>query len=134
MKKITNFLFPVLLGFMIYNFFIKNTAEADATQSYQQVLEGKAVIIDVREQDEVKDDMIKGALWFPLSKMEENRTSVIRTIKEMAQGKNIYVYCRSGNRSGRVKGHLKEANIASINLGGYSALVNDKLPTQPGPQ
>lgn len=127
-------MFPVLLGFMIYNFFIKNTAEADATQSYQQVLAGKAVIIDVREKDEVKDGMIKGALWYPLSEMEQNREQEIKKIKEAAKDKGIFVYCRSGNRSGKVQGYLKEAGIKSTNLGGYSALVNDKLPTQPGPQ
>ena len=134
MNIVKNYLFPLLLGTLVYTFFLRNTAEADANQSYELYRQGKAVIIDVREQDEVKEGMIKGALWFPLSLMETNRDGEIKKIKETAKDKEIFVYCRSGKRSGKVQGYLKEAGIKSVNLGGYSSLVDEKLPTQPGPQ
>ena len=133
MNKISNYLYIGLLGIFIFNFFIKNQAEADAKKSYESYKAGKAILIDVREKAEVKAGMIKGALWIPLSKLEADPKEEVEKLKQLTANKEIYVYCRSGNRSGRVKSLLKDAGISSINLGGYSGLVNDSLPIQPGP-
>jgi rhodanese-related sulfurtransferase len=133
MKKLSNYVFIGLLGFLVFNFFIKNRAQADAKQSYDSYLAGKAIFIDVREEGEVKDGMIKGALWFPLSRIEENKKSEISKIQDATKGKSIFVYCKSGNRASKVKAYLEEAGSKSMNMGGFSGLVNDGLPTQPGP-
>jgi rhodanese-related sulfurtransferase len=133
MKEINNYLFLGFIFYMIFSLFFKNSAEADPKQSYENYIAGKAVFLDVREEDEIRDGMIKGAFWFPLSKMEKNKISVISKIKEVSKGKKIYIYCRSGNRSGKVKDYLTNSNIESINLGGYSTLLEKNLPTQSRP-
>lgn len=130
MKKTTNYFFLFLIGFSIYTFFFRGTAEADPHQSYKSYLEGQAIFIDVREEDEVKDGMIKGALWFPLSKFMTNKNDDINNIKKLASNKQIFIYCRSGNRSGRMQKYLEEAGIKSINMGGYQDLIAKNLPTQ----
>jgi rhodanese-related sulfurtransferase len=134
MKKLTNVVYAILFGFIIFNFFIKNSAEADVKRSYESYLSGEAVFIDVREENEVRDGMIKGAIWIPLSKISSNKEKEIIKIKEIATDKKIFVYCRSGSRSGRVQEYLKEAGVKSINMGGYSGLVSENLPTQIGPK
>lgn len=134
MKKLSNIFFVALLGFVFFNFFIKNSAEADAKKSYDDYLAGKAIIIDVREEQEVKEGMIKGAHWIPLSRIEKETKTEIIKIKELAKDKSIFLYCRSGRRSGMAKGYLEESGITAINLGGMSDLVNENIPTQPSPQ
>lgn len=134
MKKLNKLFFISLLSLLIFNFFIKNKAEADAKQSYDQFLAGKAVFIDVREEAEVNEGMIKGAVWFPLSQIEKDKTTEIEKIKTITKDKEIYVYCRSGNRSGKVKSYLEQAGLKAVNMGGYNSLVSEKIPTQPGPK
>jgi len=134
MKKLNKIVFVSLLSLLVFNFFIKNKAEADARQSYDQFLAGKAVFIDVREEAEVNEGMIKGAVWFPLSQIEKDKTTEIEKIKTITKDKEIYVYCRSGNRSGKVKSYLEEAGLKAVNMGGYNSLVSEKIPTQPGPK
>jgi coproporphyrinogen III oxidase-like Fe-S oxidoreductase len=63
MKKISNFLFIGIFGFLVFNFFFKNQAEADAKKSYESYQSGNAIFVDVREESEVKEGMIKGAHW-----------------------------------------------------------------------
>lgn len=129
MKKFSNYAFIALFGLLVFNIFIKNGAEADAQQSYNSYLAGKAIFIDVREEDEVKHAMIKGALWFPLSKIEQDKTSEIKRIQDAAKGKEIFIYCKSGNRASKVKAYLKESEIKSVNMGGFSTLAKENLPT-----
>jgi rhodanese-related sulfurtransferase len=134
MKKLGNYFLIALFGMLVFNFFIKSRPEADAKKSYESYTAGKAVFIDVREEGEVKDGMIKGALWVPLSKIEQDQKAQITKIQEATKGKEIFIYCRSGNRSSKVKTYLEESGTKSVNMGGYSSLVNEGLHTQPGPQ
>ncbi len=119
---------------IIFNIFYKDSAEADPKKSYESYLSGKAVFIDVREFDELKDGMIKGALWYPLSKIEADKNLELAKIRENSKNKEIYFYCRSGNRAGKVQNYLENIGIKSINMGGFSNLVKEGLPTQPGPK
>ncbi len=129
MKK-SGLLFLVIFFSFIFS---NNHAKADAIESYNHYLEGKAIFIDVRELQEVNEGMVKGALWFPLSKIEADKKNEIAKIKEIALNKEIFLYCRSGRRSEIVRGFLSEASIPSTNLGGFSDLVDAKIPTQSGP-
>jgi rhodanese-related sulfurtransferase len=133
-KFFSTYLFPLLLALLVYQTFFRNVAEAEAKPAYDLLLAGKAVFIDVREESEVKEGMIKGALWIPLSKIEENKSAEVEKIKNLGKNKQVFLYCRSGNRSGKVKSYLQDAGQLSVNLGGYSSLVDEKIPTQSGPQ
>ena len=84
----------------------------------------KAVIVDVREKDEIESGMIKDAKWFPLSKIQTD-PQWEKDFAKLTQGKKIFLYCRSGNRSGKVKDILEKKGIESENIGGYEALKKD---------
>ncbi len=134
MNKFLNILGFALLSIFIFNTFIRNHAEADVKESYSKIIQGKAIIIDVREESEVKEGMIKDALWIPLSKIDANPKAETESIKKLAQGKEVFLYCRSGARSGKVQGILEKEGVKSVNLGGFSSLSNENLPTQSGPK
>ena len=55
MKKTLNILSILFLGILVFNTFFRNRAEADVKESYAKISEGKAIIIDVREESEVLD-------------------------------------------------------------------------------
>lgn len=97
-------------------------------EAYQMAKEGKAVIVDVREQNEIKEGMIDHAQWFPLSKIKENKNWK-KDFEKMTDGKQIFLYCRSGNRSGQVQEILKKEGIPSENIGGYETLKTE-LPVK----
>lgn len=119
MKKI------IILFLSLLSFYVIAVSPKEA---YQLAKEGKAILIDVREEDEIKDGMIDVATWFPLSKIENNKNWKNEFVA-ITQGKEIYLYCRSGARSGKVQSILKENKIVSQNLGGFLTLGNI-LPTK----
>lgn len=69
----------------------------------------KLVLIDVREDEEVAEGMIQGAIHIPLGQLPDR-------LDEIPQAEEVILVCRSGNRSGRALGYL-EAN-------GYKGLKN----------
>ncbi len=97
---------------------------------YEMAQEGKAIIVDVREENEIADGMVKGAKWFPLSKINQDK-NWDQEFKKMTGEKKVFVYCRSGGRAGRVKGMLHDKGTESVNFGGFMTLQNE-LPTQKG--
>lgn len=122
-------LITLLLSLLSFNLF----AETDPMRAYEQVKKGDAVLIDVREADEIKSGMIKDALWFPMSKITEG-LGWKADLQEMTKGKKIYLHCRSGARSGKVLNILKTNGIESENLGGYITLKNVLPVNKPEPQ
>lgn len=99
----------------------------DPKTAYSMVQKNDAVIVDVREEEEIKAGMIKDAKWFPLSKVENDKNWKEDFIK-IAEGKKVFLHCRSGVRSEKVKDILKKNGIDSENLGGYKTLKHE-LPT-----
>lgn len=110
-----------LLSFAAYG-------EINVKEAYSLSQEGKAVIIDVREKDELPAGMINGAQWFPLSKVKEDKNWK-NEFQKLTAGKKIFLHCRTGNRSGQVQEILKKNDIASENIGGYEELKK-VLPTK----
>ena len=130
MKKILNYMMYPLMGFLIFNLFFRNMAQADGLKAYELMTAGKAVILDVREKDEIKDGMIKGATWIPLSDLSSKPDETIKALKTTLKDKELYVYCRSGNRSGKFINQIKDSGIKGINIGGYSDLIEKGLLAQ----
>jgi rhodanese-related sulfurtransferase len=98
-----------------------NAFSTDPKTAYDMAQKGEAVIVDVREEDEIKSGMINNAKWFPLSKITNGKTWK-EDFKQLVGDKTIFLHCRSGARSGRVMNILKENGIISENLGGYETL------------
>jgi len=109
--------------------FFTTTVMATPREAYQELEDGKAVFIDVREKDEIKAGMIKGAKWIPLSEMEASTADTVSRVREVSDEKTIYVYCRTGRRSGMFLDKMKANGLSGRNLGGYQDLIQAGLPS-----
>jgi len=71
---------------------------ADEVKNKLERAADEFVLLDVREEKEVKEKRIPGSLWIPLGQLEEN-------IGKLDNKKEIAIHCHSGARS--YKGYLK---------------------------
>lgn len=110
-------------------FTLQAFAETDPKAAYALFTQGKAVIVDVREIPELKPGMVDGAHSFPLSQLEDGAKWKEAFLK-MADGKAIFLYCRSGKRSEKARGILKNNGIDSENIGGFDTGLKDILPVK----
>ena len=100
-------------------------AQTPVNNAVQMMNDDKTIVVDVREDREVQDGMIKGAKHIPLSALA-TRAGELDKYKSAP----ILVYCRSGNRSGSACNTLTKAGFENVNnlVGGISAWESANLP------
>lgn len=83
------------------------------------------LIIDVRTEAEWNLGYLENAIHIPLDTIEKNIT-----FTEPDKYKEIYLYCRSGNRSGKATSILQNLGYKNVtNIGGIqSASANLNIP------
>ena len=64
----------------------------------KNVKEGKAVIVDVREQDEWDAGHLAGAILMPSSKLKVEK-DLAELVKKLDKDTVIYTHCRAGRRA-----------------------------------
>jgi len=102
-------------------------APADAAQ---RVAAGKAVLIDVREPKEWAEAGVAApATLLPLSDLTGDRKQW-KPFLEKVGDKELILYCRTGNRSGRAAKLLAEEGYRTLNAGGFRDWQDAHLPTR----
>ncbi|WP_054949271.1 sulfurtransferase TusA family protein [Numidum massiliense] len=91
---------------------VEDRRESDAVVALDQLQEKvaageKLTIIDVREQAEYAFGHIPGAKNIPLGELEER-------LSEIDRNDDIYVICRSGNRSDLAVHTMKQAGLTKV--------------------
>ena len=83
------------------------------------------LIIDVRTEAEWDSGYLENAIHIPLDTIEKKIT-----LTETDKSKEIYLYCRSGNRSGKATSILQNLGYKNVtNIGGIqSASTNLSIP------
>lgn len=82
-------------------------------EEYQKTPNAK--LIDVREEDEYAEGHIPASINIPLSKIESTQDKITDLDTP------LFVYCRSGNRSGQAVAWLKQAGYSKVkNIGGIA--------------
>ncbi len=83
----------------------------------------EAVILDVRTQEEVDDGYIPGALHLDIYRGQD----FLDELEKLDKGKNYFVYCRTGNRSGQACGIMKGLGFQQTHnlLGGFREWEGD---------
>lgn len=93
----------------------------DCTQfleAYSKAPKGTAVLLDVRNDDEVALGILPQAVHIPLPDLPAR-------VNELPREKTIYIYCRSGARAGRAKEFLDAQGFSKVEVasnGGYEHL------------
>ncbi len=88
------------------------------------------LILDVRENAEVKDGIIANALHIPLSELPKRMAEL-----DPYRDRSVLVYCRSGSRSASAARRLRRSGFEKVyNLaGGIMAWADQHLPVaRPG--
>ncbi|MGO4493091.1 rhodanese-like domain-containing protein [Arthrobacter sp. 2YAF22_2] len=82
-----------------------------------------ALILDVREDFEIAEAMIPGALHIPMGQLQAR-------LSELDPAAPVIAVCRSGNRSARVADALNRAGFTADTMtGGMTAWTHAGLPT-----
>ena len=80
------------------------------------VFADEPLVIDVRTLEEVKTGVIQDAIHIEWTKIEEEITNL-----DISKDQPIYLYCRSGNRSGKATKILEKIGYTNaINAGGIN--------------
>jgi rhodanese-related sulfurtransferase len=89
-----------------------------------------AVIVDVREEDEVKGGMAENAVWIPTSKIKANDPQWTSFLEKTSKDKKLVFYCAAGVRAGKIAAMAAEHGFRAANMGGYKDWVAAGLPTK----
>ena len=95
-KKIICLVMPTVIGLGLTAAAAEHTTDSLA-EIKRAVEEGKAVLVDVREKKEWDEGHIKGAIFLPLSAIEDGLTAA--ELKPLPKDKIIYVHCVVGKRA-----------------------------------
>lgn len=94
--------------------------------AYKQKTDKEGILVDVRTQDEYAAGHLEGA-----ENSDYLNGSFAESIKTRDKEKTYYLYCASGNRSGKATKLMQEAGFKNVyNIGGYQALKTAGLPTK----
>jgi len=94
----------------------KNNSDVVSMEEFQsKILDENTFVLDVRTEEEFYGPLghIEGATLIPIDELS-SRMNELNKVKD----KNIYVVCRSGNRSNVGKNILKENSFHAINVDG----------------
>ncbi len=93
-------------------------------------MNSKTVLVDVRTPEEFATGHLEGAL------NSDFRGGAFATeMQNWDKDKTYYLYCASGNRSGKAAELMKEAGFRNIvNVGAFQDLKEAGLPTETGNQ
>ncbi len=114
-----------LIAWTEFGRFTRKYQDVNTTQAVQVMNRDNSVVLDVREDAEIRGGKIKGAKHIPLAQLK-TRMSELDSAKE----KPVLVYCRSGNRSAHACDLLTKGGFTDVyNLsGGVNAWESANLP------
>lgn len=124
MKKLL-IIFSVLMMNFIFAAELEKVKPVDAEK---MLTEKKAILIDVREPDELKEGMAKDAQSVPLSMMKEKKDEWEKIVATFPKDKTVIIYCRSGRRSEIVGQELTKKGLKVLNMGSFESWKEAKLP------
>jgi rhodanese-related sulfurtransferase len=103
----------------------------DPKESYGMVLNDFAVLIDVREEAELKKSgTAKPAKWIPFSKIEKNAPEWLEFKKSFPKDKQAIFYCAGGGRAQLAAESAAKDGIEARNMGGFKDWAQAGLPTR----
>jgi rhodanese-related sulfurtransferase len=98
-------------------------------EAARRVEEGKAVLIDVREPKEWAEGVAQPAQLLSLSDLRGERKDW-KAFLEKNRGRELILYCRTGNRSGTAATILAKEGFTTTNAGGFAAWKEAGLPVR----
>ncbi|HJK91109.1 MAG TPA: rhodanese-like domain-containing protein [Polyangiaceae bacterium LLY-WYZ-15_(1-7)] len=92
-------------------------ADAETVSRAEAMVQEGAILLDVRTPGEFQGGHIEGARNIPVQELSAR-------LGELEEGADVVVYCRSGARSARAAGMLRERGHEVLDLGAMSSWPN----------
>lgn len=105
------------------------TPSATAKEAMPLIQNQKAILIDVREDSEVKDGKVKDARVFPTSKM--GTPDWEQFVSSLPKDKEIFTYCARGRRAEKVAEALRAKGFKARSAGGFQEWVQSGAKSSP---
>jgi len=114
---------PALIAvlFTIAFLIITNVMKAQQAKAARALIEGGALVIDVRTPGEFAAGHLARAENIPLNDLPRRMKEIEKRLKKKDQP--IVVYCRSGNRSGMARRFLVGQGFSQVVNGGAFAML-----------
>ena len=93
--------------------FLKKLFGGSNQQEILDLLQQKAIILDVRTVGEFKQGHVQGSVNIPLDQLRKQLSRLKK------QNKPIVACCATGRRSGIAAGMLRESGVISLNAGSW---------------
>jgi rhodanese-related sulfurtransferase len=100
--------------------------EIEPRSAWDKAQRGEAIIVDVREDDEVAEIAVPGATHIPLGLLRDR-------VSELPRDGELLLICHSGQRSSMATRFLRDEGFAGATniTGGIVAWFHAGLPTHP---
>jgi rhodanese-related sulfurtransferase len=99
-----------------------------AAEAQARVQAGSAILVDVREANEIASGMAEPAVWMPDSRIGGEEWK--RFVAAIPQDQEVIFYCRSGRRSQGAGLRLASLGYRVSNMGGFSSWTQAGLPVK----
>jgi rhodanese-related sulfurtransferase len=91
----------------------------------------RAILVDVREGDEIKATGIaEFAVWLPTTSINGRGPSYQEAIQKWPKEQKLIFYCRSGRRSEIAADHFATLGYRTLNAGSFQAWKDAGLPVK----
>ncbi|MFN0068362.1 MAG: rhodanese-like domain-containing protein [Limisphaerales bacterium] len=107
-----------------------DVANIAPTEAAQLVADSQAVLVDVREAAEWNETGVAAPALLLAKSDYDSVKKDWRPFLDGVGSKTIILYCRSGNRSGKVAAALAELGYKTANAGGFKDWQAAGLPTR----
>jgi len=109
----------------------KDVKAIDPKETYGMVLNDFAVLVDVREAEELKKSgAAQPAKWIPFSKIQHGSAEWSEFKKAFPKGKQAIFYCAGGGRAQIAAEDIAKDGVQARNMGGFSDWAAAGLPTR----
>ncbi|MGZ3788509.1 MAG: rhodanese-like domain-containing protein [Bacteriovorax sp.] len=126
MKK----LLALFLGLMMTIALANDLEKIRPLDAEKMQKEKKAIIVDVRELDELKEGMARDARSVPLSLMKDKKSEWEKIVATFPKDKTVIVYCGIGKRAEIVGQELAKKGYKVLNMGGFNSWEKAGLPVE----
>ena len=110
--------------------FAADVQKISPAEAAKLVADGKAVLVDVREAAEWAETGVAAPAVLLAKSDFDGAQKDWKPFLEKNAGKEIILYCRSGNRSNVVATALAEKGVKVANAGGFKAWTDAGLPVR----
>jgi len=116
----------ILAGAVAVFVLTRGGGESTTPNAAVDAIQNGAFVIDARTADEYASGHISGAL-----NVDVLEDDFRQRVEDLDREEPVYIYCRSGNRSGRAATIMEEMGFSSvINAGGFNALAAAGAPVE----